>query len=161
MHLQYLGFPVLNDPLYNHVVFGPHKGKGGAIGKSDDQLIQDLIAIHNAENWLGMDGDSELSMFNKEGGGGGGGGSGGGGPAAPTSMANTAQSPPPPPVAATAQSASDVKAQEADRLVNGDSGAGAGAGTTEGSVPNGEHSNAKVRYMYYILVHVRFLAHVF
>ena len=60
----------MNDPLYNHVVFGPTKGKGGHIGKSDDQLIQDLIAIHNAENWLGMDGDSELSMFNgKEDGG--------------------------------------------------------------------------------------------
>ena len=55
----------MNDPLYNHVVFGPNKGKGGIIGKSDDQLIQDLIAIHNAENWLGMDGDAELSMFNK------------------------------------------------------------------------------------------------
>ena len=55
----------MNDPLYNHVVFGPTKGKGGLIGKSDDQLIQDLIAIHNAENWLGMDGDTELSMFNK------------------------------------------------------------------------------------------------
>ena len=58
---------MINDPLYNHVVFGPTKGKGGLIGKSDDQLIQDLIAIHNAENWLGMDGDSELSMFNKDG----------------------------------------------------------------------------------------------
>jgi hypothetical protein len=80
VHLQYLGFPVINDPLYNHVVFGSHKGKGGLIGKSDDQLIQDLIAIHNAENWLGMDGDSDLSMFNKEGKGvDGGGGSGGGG----------------------------------------------------------------------------------
>ena len=56
---------MINDPLYNHIVFGPTKGKGGNIGKSDDQLIQDLIAIHNAENWLGMDGDSELSMFNK------------------------------------------------------------------------------------------------
>ena len=34
-------------------------------------FVQDLIAIHNAENWLGMDGDSELSMFNKEGNGNG------------------------------------------------------------------------------------------
>ena len=59
------GFPVINDPLYNHTVFGPNKGKGGIVGKTDAQLIQDLIAIHNAENWLGMDGDSELSMFNK------------------------------------------------------------------------------------------------
>ena len=60
------GFPVMNDPLYNHTVFGPEKGKGGNIGKSDEKLIADLISIHNAENWLGMDGDSELSMFNKE-----------------------------------------------------------------------------------------------
>ena len=44
-------------------MFGPGKGKGGTIDKSDEQLIQDLIAIHNAENWLGMDGDVELSMF--------------------------------------------------------------------------------------------------
>ena len=55
----------MNDPLYNHTVFGPEKGKGGNIGKSDEKLIADLISIHNAENWLGMDGDSELSMFNK------------------------------------------------------------------------------------------------
>lgn len=52
-----------NDPLYNHVVFGPEKGRGGIIGKSDEQLIHDLINIHNAENWLGMDGDSDLTML--------------------------------------------------------------------------------------------------
>ncbi|XP_058814535.1 pseudouridylate synthase RPUSD2-like isoform X3 [Topomyia yanbarensis] len=64
VHLQYLGFPVVNDPLYNHEVFGPVKGRGGDIGgKSDEQLVKDLINIHNAENWLGIDGDSELSMF--------------------------------------------------------------------------------------------------
>ncbi|KAJ8878526.1 hypothetical protein PR048_019104 [Dryococelus australis] len=57
------GYPVVNDPLYNHTVFGPEKGRGGNIGKSDEDLIRDLINIHNAENWLGMDGDSELSMF--------------------------------------------------------------------------------------------------
>ncbi|KAK9738647.1 RNA pseudouridylate synthase [Popillia japonica] len=65
VHLQYLGYPVVNDPLYNHEVFGPVKGKGGDLGgKTDEQLVRDLIHIHNAENWLGMDGDSELSMFN-------------------------------------------------------------------------------------------------
>ena len=56
---------MINDPLYNHIVFGSQKGKGGNIGKSDEKLIADLISIHNAENWLGMDGDSELSMFKK------------------------------------------------------------------------------------------------
>lgn len=60
------GFPVKNDPLYNHVVFGPEKGRGGVIGKTDEQLIHDLINIHNAENWLGMDGDSELMPIMKD-----------------------------------------------------------------------------------------------
>lgn len=63
--LAITGYPVVNDPLYNHEVFGPLKGKGGDLGgKTDEELVRDLIHIHNAENWLGMDGDSELSMFN-------------------------------------------------------------------------------------------------
>ena len=61
--IYFSGYPVVNDPLYNHTVFGPEKGRGGNIGKTDEELIRDLINIHNAENWLGMDGDSELSMF--------------------------------------------------------------------------------------------------
>ncbi len=36
----FLGYPVVNDPLYNHTVFGPEKGRGGHIGKTDEQLIQ-------------------------------------------------------------------------------------------------------------------------
>lgn len=57
------GYPVVNDPLYNHEVFGPERGRGGNIGKSDEQLIRDLISIHNAENWLGMDGDTDPDLF--------------------------------------------------------------------------------------------------
>ncbi|BFF94974.1 RNA pseudouridylate synthase domain-containing protein 2 [Drosophila madeirensis] len=64
VHLQYLGYPILNDPLYNHEVFGPLKGRFGDIGgKSDDELIRDLINIHNAENWLGIDYESDISIF--------------------------------------------------------------------------------------------------
>lgn len=59
VHLQYLGYPIINDPLYNHPVFGPEKGKAGNIGKSNEMLIAELINIHNAENWLGMDGESD------------------------------------------------------------------------------------------------------
>ncbi|XP_034472354.1 RNA pseudouridylate synthase domain-containing protein 2 isoform X2 [Drosophila innubila] len=63
VHLQYLGYPIVNDPLYNHEVFGPLKGRGGDIGgKTDDQLINDLIAIHNAENWLGIDSNEALTL---------------------------------------------------------------------------------------------------
>lgn len=41
-------------------MFGPERGRGGNIGKTDEELIKDLISIHNAENWLGIDGDSDL-----------------------------------------------------------------------------------------------------
>lgn len=51
MHLQYLGYPILNDPLYNDVIFGPEKGRAGNFGKTDEQLVKDLIHAHNAENW--------------------------------------------------------------------------------------------------------------
>lgn len=57
------GYPIANDPLYNHVVFGPDKGKDGNIGKSDEELIHDLISIHNAENWLGGEGDDFAPNF--------------------------------------------------------------------------------------------------
>lgn len=63
-NLLFVGYPILNDPLYNHEVFGPLKGRSGDIGgKSDEELIRDLINIHNAENWLGIDCDSDISLF--------------------------------------------------------------------------------------------------
>ena len=47
----------MNDPLYNHPVFGEQRGRAGQFGKSEEQLIADLVKIHNAENWLGEDGE--------------------------------------------------------------------------------------------------------
>jgi len=48
--------------LYNHEVFGPLKGRGGDIGGiTEEQLISNLISIHNAENWLGLEGDQIVS----------------------------------------------------------------------------------------------------
>ena len=41
-------------------MFGPNKGKGGDIGKSDDDLVKELIEIHNSENWLGEN-ESEVN----------------------------------------------------------------------------------------------------
>lgn len=52
VHLQFLGYPIKNDPLYNDTIFGPEKGRGGHFGKTDEQLVEDLILAHNAENWL-------------------------------------------------------------------------------------------------------------
>eukprot|EP00088_Acartia_fossae_P033673 TRINITY_DN3449_c0_g1_i4.p1 TRINITY_DN3449_c0_g1~~TRINITY_DN3449_c0_g1_i4.p1 ORF type:complete len:635 (+),score=125.16 TRINITY_DN3449_c0_g1_i4:124-2028(+) len=52
VHLQYLGFPISNDPLYNSDIFGPQKGKDGQIGKTKEQLIADLIEKHTIDNWI-------------------------------------------------------------------------------------------------------------
>jgi len=52
VHLQYLGFPISNDPLYNSTIFGPEKGKNGVIGKTQDELIAELIKNHQIENWI-------------------------------------------------------------------------------------------------------------
>lgn len=38
VHLQYLGYPIANDPLYNDAAWGPEKGKGGCYHKSDEQV---------------------------------------------------------------------------------------------------------------------------
>ncbi|XP_050431168.1 pseudouridylate synthase RPUSD2-like isoform X2 [Adelges cooleyi] len=58
VHLQYLGYPIKNDPLYNDTIFGPEKGRGGDFGKTDEQLIKELIFTHNAENWSENEKDS-------------------------------------------------------------------------------------------------------
>ena len=55
VHLQFLGFPIANDPLYNSPIFGPEKGRNGEFGKSRDQLIEDLIKHHTVENWIETD----------------------------------------------------------------------------------------------------------
>lgn len=38
LHLQYLGHPIINDPLYNSFAFGPEKGKGARYGKTMDEV---------------------------------------------------------------------------------------------------------------------------
>eukprot|EP00794_Sanderia_malayensis_P011158 gene11158-12330_t len=39
VHLQYIGFPILNDPIYNHpTAWGPNRGEGGNDGSIDDVL---------------------------------------------------------------------------------------------------------------------------
>lgn len=52
VHLQYLGFPIVFDPIYNHDAFGPQKGKNGDFGKSPETLLSCLMSTHNAEKWL-------------------------------------------------------------------------------------------------------------
>lgn len=35
VHLQWLGYPIINDPIYNHESWGPLRGQGGV----SDQLV--------------------------------------------------------------------------------------------------------------------------
>ncbi|KAJ7381447.1 RNA pseudouridylate synthase domain containing protein 2 [Desmophyllum pertusum] len=39
VHLQWLGYPIINDPIYNHESWGPHRGQGGV----SDQLVHKVI----------------------------------------------------------------------------------------------------------------------
>ncbi|XP_077178990.1 pseudouridylate synthase RPUSD2 isoform X2 [Paroedura picta] len=43
VHLQFLGHPIFNDPIYNTDVWGPAKGKGGNIDKTDEELLRALV----------------------------------------------------------------------------------------------------------------------
>eukprot|EP00057_Strongylocentrotus_purpuratus_P030480 XP_781802.2 PREDICTED: RNA pseudouridylate synthase domain-containing protein 2 [Strongylocentrotus purpuratus] len=49
VHLQYLGFPIINDPLYNNTVWGQHRGRGGNNQLTDEQLLKDLIDQHDID----------------------------------------------------------------------------------------------------------------
>ncbi|XP_038067185.1 RNA pseudouridylate synthase domain-containing protein 2-like [Patiria miniata] len=49
VHLQYLGYPIVNDPLYNNPVWGTQLGKGGDIPHTDEDLLTELIKQHTAE----------------------------------------------------------------------------------------------------------------
>ncbi|XP_004609828.3 pseudouridylate synthase RPUSD2 [Sorex araneus] len=52
VHLQFLGHPILNDPIYNSAAWGPSRGRGGHIPKTDEELLQALVAEHQAKQSL-------------------------------------------------------------------------------------------------------------
>ncbi|XP_056151360.1 RNA pseudouridylate synthase domain-containing protein 2 [Lampris incognitus] len=52
VHLQYLGFPILNDPIYRSSAWGPHRGKGGLVGKSDEEVLKALVEEHRSKESL-------------------------------------------------------------------------------------------------------------
>ncbi|OQR74681.1 RNA pseudouridylate synthase domain-containing protein 2-like [Tropilaelaps mercedesae] len=61
VHLQYLGYPIVNDTLYNDVIFGANKARGGLSEKTKEQLLADLLQQHTIENWLLPMTDEEIS----------------------------------------------------------------------------------------------------
>ncbi|XP_049451701.1 RNA pseudouridylate synthase domain-containing protein 2 isoform X1 [Epinephelus fuscoguttatus] len=52
VHLQYLGFPILNDPIYGASAWGPQRGKGGLVEKSIEELLQALVEEHRSQESL-------------------------------------------------------------------------------------------------------------
>lgn len=52
VHLQYLGFLILNDPIYGSSAWGPNRGKGGLVGKNDQELLEALIEEHRSKESL-------------------------------------------------------------------------------------------------------------
>ncbi|NXF10144.1 RUSD2 protein, partial [Smithornis capensis] len=62
VHLQYLGYPIVNDPIYNMEAWGPDRGKGGKIGKTDEELLKALVEEHHSKQSLEIMGISEEDL---------------------------------------------------------------------------------------------------
>ncbi|XP_047466593.1 RNA pseudouridylate synthase domain-containing protein 2 [Mugil cephalus] len=54
VHLQYLGFPIVNDPIYGSSAWGPHRGKGGLLEKSDEELLQAFVEEQRSQENLNL-----------------------------------------------------------------------------------------------------------
>ncbi|XP_073422805.1 pseudouridylate synthase RPUSD2 [Dendrobates tinctorius] len=54
VHLQYLGHPIVNDPIYNTEVWGPNRGRKGEINMTDDELLRTLIEEHKSKQSLDL-----------------------------------------------------------------------------------------------------------
>ncbi|KAI4900403.1 hypothetical protein NFI96_017786 [Prochilodus magdalenae] len=52
VHLQFLGFPILNDPIYGSSAWGPNRGKGGLVGMNDEELLEALLEEHRSKESL-------------------------------------------------------------------------------------------------------------
>ncbi|XP_063439626.1 pseudouridylate synthase RPUSD2-like [Mytilus trossulus] len=61
VHLQFLGYPIVNDPLYNSPAFGPNRGKGGEFWKSDTEITDEIQNLHSVGLWY----DGENPLYHK------------------------------------------------------------------------------------------------
>ncbi|XP_069624244.1 pseudouridylate synthase RPUSD2-like [Ranitomeya imitator] len=54
VHLQYLGHPIVNNPIYNTEAWGPNRGRRGEINMTDDELLRTLIEEHKSRQSLDL-----------------------------------------------------------------------------------------------------------
>lgn len=66
VHLQYLGFPILSDPIYGSSAWGPNRGKGGLVGKNDQELLEALIEEHRSKESLHLLDISDEALSGKD-----------------------------------------------------------------------------------------------
>uniref|UniRef100_A0A8C3UJ47 Pseudouridine synthase n=1 Tax=Catharus ustulatus TaxID=91951 RepID=A0A8C3UJ47_CATUS len=66
VHLQFLGHPIVNDPIYNMEAWGPLRGKGGKIGKTDEELLKALVEEHRSKQSLEVLGIGEEDLNSSE-----------------------------------------------------------------------------------------------
>ncbi|MFH4981343.1 hypothetical protein AB6A40_008052 [Gnathostoma spinigerum] len=52
VHLQYLGFPIKGDRMYNSYVWGPNKGKNADYVKTHEKLCSDIEKEYKFSLWL-------------------------------------------------------------------------------------------------------------
>lgn len=51
--MQYLGFPIINDPLYNQpTVWGKNNGKNGEYELTKEEIEQNFLKVHTYEAWI-------------------------------------------------------------------------------------------------------------
>ena len=68
VHLQYLGFPIVNDLLYNAPdIWGPANGQYGQYESSNEFVIETFTRRHSCEYWLLGDIDTEEETINVNG----------------------------------------------------------------------------------------------
>ena len=68
VHLQYLGFPIVNDPLYNAPdIWGPSNGQYGQYEHSNEYVIETFTKRHSCEYWLLNDIDNDDDTVNLNG----------------------------------------------------------------------------------------------
>lgn len=53
IHLQFLGFPIVNDPLYNQpIIWGENNGKNGVYYLTQEEMEKNFLKIHSYEAWI-------------------------------------------------------------------------------------------------------------
>ncbi|XP_008938897.1 PREDICTED: RNA pseudouridylate synthase domain-containing protein 2, partial [Merops nubicus] len=62
VHLQFLGHPIVNDPIYNMEAWGPERGRAGRVDKTDEELLQALVEEHRSKQSLDVLGVSEEDL---------------------------------------------------------------------------------------------------